>query len=94
MSEEYPEIKIVKSPDFKMIYANGTFGGLDSSEGTILFYIDRPIPKMKDGNIEVDYFERELQAEVHIPYELFLIFSDFMKRQIEYVKSEIEKEAS
>lgn len=94
MSEEPVEIKIVKSPDFKIIYAGGTYGGIDSSEGTILFFIDRPIPKMKDGEIELDYFERELQAELHMPFEICEIFSNFMKSQIERVKSELEKEGS
>lgn len=94
MSEEPVEIKIVKSPDFKIIYANSTFSGIDSSEGTILLYVDRPVPKIKDGEIELDYFERELQAEIHMPFEICEIFSDLMKSQIERVKSELEKEAS
>ncbi len=93
MSKEW-EIKIVKSPDFKLIYANGTYGGLDSGAGTILFFVDRPIPKMKDGEIELDYFERELQAEIHISFELWETVSEFMKSQIEYIKGELEKEAS
>lgn len=96
MSEELPKIKIVESPDFKIIYATGLWGALDSEECCIILFIDRGIPKISedDNSMNFDYVERQLQAEIHIPYQTFLKISDWAKDQIESVKKRNDEEAS
>ena len=101
MSEiEVPEIRITKNPDFKMIYANGVFGGLTPIEGRITFYVDRLFPRIINelGAMATEYLERELQVEVKMSPGHFISIYQWMKGHIErmekqgVIQKEIKKE--
>jgi hypothetical protein len=40
-----PEFEDTKNPDYKYVYANGVFGGLDPNGGRMIFYLDRLEPE-------------------------------------------------
>lgn len=55
-------------------------------EGRMVFYLDRPVPKMKEtplGAMESSEFERELQVEVHLATATFLQMYEWMKKHVE-----------
>jgi len=95
------KISIVRGPDYKTIYSTGVFGSVSSAEGRMIFYIDRPIPVMKDtppGTMEVGEFERELQIEIRMSLPQWITMADWMQRHVSELKkkgiletSEIEK---
>lgn len=69
MPEEEPRTitpVITKSPD-KVVYATGVFGGLDPSEGRIIFYLDRLVPKMKEEAIAEMVTDRVERLFFHSP---------------------------
>jgi hypothetical protein len=79
------KFKIVRSPDYKTIYSTGVFGSVSPGEGRMIFYIDRPIPVMKDtpiGAMEVGEFERELQIEIRMSLQQWISMADWMQRHI------------
>jgi hypothetical protein len=89
MAEEKTEIRITKSPDFKLVYSNGVFGGLSPVEGRMSFYVDRITPKLVEdlpGQMKTDYVERELQVEVHMSPQQFISTFYWMKHHIERMK--------
>jgi len=91
MSERKVDIKITRSPDFKLIYTNGVFGSLNPMEGRITFYVDRLIPKVTEeplGGMATDYIERELQVEVKMSPSQFLSIAQWMQNHIERMKKE------
>lgn len=95
------KISIVRSPDYKTIYSSGVFGSVSPAEGRMIFYLDRPIPIMKDtpqGAMEVGEFERELQIEIRMSLPQWITIADWMQRHISELKkkgiltaAEIEK---
>lgn len=77
---------MTNSPDFKITYASGVFGGLHGSEGTMIFFLDRPTPTMIDGkDMEMSHIQRELQMELHLPYDVFMTVYNWMKEHIDRV---------
>ncbi|MGA2785724.1 MAG: hypothetical protein ABSF09_13610 [Candidatus Bathyarchaeia archaeon] len=85
-ANKQPPVKVTKSADYKTVYATGIFGGINPLEGRIIFYLDRPMPKIKDapyGNMETSEIERELQVEVHMPTGLFLQMFEWMKNHVD-----------
>ncbi len=88
-----PRIELTYSPEFKIVYGSGVFGGLHGSEGTLMFFIDRPIAEMGEGqNMALSHIERELQLEVHISYGAFESTHKWMGDNLEKVRLEREKE--
>lgn len=84
-------VKITKRPEFTTLYASGIFGGLNPIEGRIVFYIDRPVPKMKEtpiGAMEVSEVERELQVELHLSPATFIQMYEWMKSHIERLEKQ------
>jgi len=91
MTEEKPKLKITKSPDFKMIYTTGVFGGLTPKEARIIFFVDRIVPDTVEeefGKLKVGEIERELQVEIHMSPQEFLSVSAWMQHHIERMKKE------
>ena len=89
--EGKPEIKITKSPDFKMLYATGIFGGLNPLEGRMLFFVDRLTPKIVDdamGQMKTDFVEREFQVEVHMSPGVFIGTYKWMEDHIKRMKEQ------
>lgn len=81
MAEEELRPVITKSPDYKVLYATGVFGGVDPSEGRLIFYLDRQIPKMREGvpdEMTTGRTERELQVEIHVSAAEFKSIAQWM----------------
>lgn len=94
MSEESPEIpriEITKSPEFKVTYASGVFGALRDSEGTMIFFLDRPTPMIEEGDMKMSHVERDLQVEIHLPYKIWVIVYNWMGENIEKVENAREE---
>jgi len=76
-----PKMVVTESPDYKVTYASGVFGGLDPNDGRMIFFLDRLRPKMKKGgkgSMELDRIDRELQVEVHMSPAQFISAAKWM----------------
>jgi hypothetical protein len=64
-----PRFEDVKSPDFKSVFVNGVFGGLDPNEGRILFFLDHIEPKTLNepvpGSQKVEKITRDSCRSAH-----------------------------
>ena len=91
MSKEKIDVKVTRSPDFKIMYSSGLFGNLNPIEGRMTFYADRLIPKFAEdvpGQMKTDCIERELQVEVHMSPQQFVSVYYWMKNQIERMEKQ------
>lgn len=91
MSERKIGVTVTKSPDFRLAYANGVFGGLTPIEGRMTFYVDRLIPEMAEDvpdKMQTSYVERELQVEIHMSPQQFISVSRWMRGHIERMVKE------
>lgn len=91
MTEESKPLKvsIVKSPDYKAIYSTGVFGSLTPEEGRMIFYLDHPIPIIKDtppGSMGIGGFERELQIEIRMSTAQWIGMMEWMQHHVEDLK--------
>jgi hypothetical protein len=81
ISIKNPKIEVAESPDFRVVYASGVFGGLDPNDSRIIFFLDRLKPKIKSGGkgrMELDKVEREMQVEVHMSPHQFMAVAKWM----------------
>lgn len=63
------EIVDAKSPEYRYVYVTGVFGGLDSDDARMFFFLDRLQPETSReplGETTVRQIIRELQVEVHM----------------------------
>ncbi len=91
MSQEKINLKITRSPDFKLIYTTGAFGGLNPMEGHMIFYVDRIVPGIiedSSGQMKTEYVERELQVEVHMSPPQFISLYSWMQNHIQRMEKE------
>jgi len=91
VKKSVPALKITKSPDFKMCYSTGIFGGLSPLEGRMLFFVDRLVPKIVDGTMgqmATESVEREFQVEIHMSPEVFISTYKWMESHIKRMKEE------
>lgn len=89
-----PRFELIKSPDFKSVYATGVFGGLNPDDGRLVFYIDHIEPKMKDeppGAMETEKVVRELLVEVHVSPQQFKSIAKWMADHINRLEQAIGK---
>lgn len=83
--------KITRSPDFRVIYTTGVFGALTESEGRMIFYVDRVLPRMKKsppGAMETGEVERELQIEIHMSPVQWLSITEWMQGYVQKLEKE------
>ena len=99
MSQE-TELVITKSPDFKLLYASGIFGGLNPLDARMIFFVDRAMPKVETGTpgrMKTGVIERELQIEIHMSPQQFISIYHWMQSHIERLEKEgvlVKKEPS
>ncbi len=90
-----PLYKLSKNPDYFTIHSSGMFGSLNANEGILIFFIDRPEPKLDlEGDsigMSLDYVNRELLAEINMSYTQFISVHKWMGRQIKVHQEAIEK---
>jgi hypothetical protein len=100
MSEPVVELVITKSPDFKLFYSSGIFGGLNPLDARMTFFVDRVMPKVDastPGQMRTGVVERELQVEIHMSPQQFISICHWMQRHIERMEKEgvlVKKEPS
>ena len=81
-----PKIEISKHPEFRVIHANGIFGGVNPNEGSIAFYTDILEPKMKEEVettvMTLDHIKREMQVDVRMSIMDFVQMANWMNSHI------------
>jgi len=83
MSQSPPEIKMNKSPDYRIVSATGVFGGVNPSGGRVIFFIDRFEPVSdRSGKLSLESINRELQVEVHLSPATFKTIAEWMTKHI------------
>jgi hypothetical protein len=89
-----PKFEVSESPDYKVMYASGVFGGLDPQDGRIIFFLDRIKPKMKKsprGAMELEKVNRELQVEIHMSPPQFMSVAKWMMDHAKRFGDKIKK---
>jgi len=84
-----PRFELVKNPEYKVLHVDGVFGGVDPSEGRMIFHMDRLELKMKDGHLgvmETDHIVRELLVEIRLSPLEFKRVADWMAASIKRLK--------
>ncbi len=56
-------IEIIRSPDFKQVYAIGAIGGHSPYDFRIAFYNDSP-KALAEGNKQITIMERKIESEI------------------------------
>jgi hypothetical protein len=77
--------EVTKAEDYKLVYATGIFGGLDTNDGRLIFYCDRVEPEMhnhRPGGMRTKLIQRELQVEVHVSPWQFKTIAKFMTERV------------
>ena len=85
-ADKAPRFEITESPGFRPIYASGVFGGLDTNDGRMIFFLDRIRPKMggkPSGGMELEKINREMQVEVHMTPPQFMSVAKWMSEHSE-----------
>jgi len=81
-----PDFEIEDGENFSVIYAMGCFGGLDPSDGRMIFYVDRLKTKPvrgQPGQEELDKVVRERQVEIHMSPATWKSIAKWMTERIE-----------
>lgn len=67
---ERPQFQDTKSPDFRVVYSTGVFGGLNPDDAKLTYFLDRVEIKTHTeplyGEQKVDKIVREALVEVHM----------------------------
>ncbi len=82
---EVPPIEIIKDPEYKTIYVNGVFGGLDPVEGKMIFYVDilePEIDKKMPGAMKVKKIIRKLLIDIRMSPVQFKSIAEWMKSHV------------
>ena len=86
MAKKMPKFELVKNPEYKVLYVNNVFGGVDPTEGRMIFSMDRLELKIKEGGLpgemETDRIVRELLVEIRVSPLEFKAISDWMVNSI------------
>ncbi|ADB58536.1 hypothetical protein [Archaeoglobus profundus] len=92
-----PPIEIVKDPEYKVIYVNGVFGGVDPIEGRMIFYVDLLEPEMDEkvpGKMRVGKVVRKLLVDVRMSPNQFVSIAEWMNSHVKRLKKITESEKS
>jgi hypothetical protein len=86
-----PKFEDTKSADFRYVSASGVFGGLDPTDGRIIFFLDRLEPETTNeptpGSQKIKKVNRELQVEVHMSPAAFKTTAAWMVNHIKTYES-------
>ena len=94
MSGKIPKFETVKAEYYRTVYASGVFGSVNPNEGTIIFYVDRLIPKSKDqppGSMGLETVLHELQVEVKVSPMQFKSIADWMQKHLQELEKIVGK---
>ncbi|MEM1623542.1 MAG: DUF3467 domain-containing protein [Sulfolobales archaeon] len=62
-----PRFELRKAEDYKTLHASGAIVTLNPNEATIIFFVEKPIPKVNpDGSMTIETVERELLVEIKL----------------------------
>lgn len=77
---------VEEAGDFRMIYVENVFGGLDPSGGRMVFYVDRRKPRTAEeplGALETEEIVHELQVELRMSPANFKSVAEWMTLHVE-----------
>ena len=78
-----PRFETKRASDYKVVHATGALGVLNPGEGSLIFFVDRVIPKTNpDGSMTIDMIERELLIEIKMSPVQFKALTMFMMNRI------------
>ena len=92
-AKKMPAMKVIikEDPDFRRLPVSGVFGALNPLEGRIGFFLDSPVPKIKDGSsgeMELREIERRLMVETCMSPQIFIQISEWMNQRVEVLKKD------
>ncbi len=62
-----PRFEIKRSGDYRTLHASGAIVALNPNEATIIFFVEKPIPRVNpDGSMVIEAVERELLVEIKL----------------------------
>lgn len=95
MQENKIPFELVKDDNYRTIYVNGVFGGLDPVEGRMIFYIDEIEPEMDEntpGKMKVKKIVRRLLVDIRMSPAQFKSIADWMQSHIERFDRELRED--
>ncbi|MGH2638607.1 MAG: hypothetical protein ACRDF4_04915 [Rhabdochlamydiaceae bacterium] len=83
-----PEFDVKFAPDYKILYVSGAFGGVDPIDGKLFLYLDRIIPRIKEGGQlgemeAANKIERDVLVELRMSPETFKALAKWMQQAAE-----------
>jgi hypothetical protein len=88
------KFELSKSPEYKVIYINGVFGGLSPDEGRMIFYVDRLVPEMLEepaGAMKLEKINRELVIDIRMSSAQFKSIAEWMISHIKELEEALKK---
>jgi len=87
-----PKIEVTVHPDFRVVIANGNFGGLTPNDGRIMFYTDIFEPRVKIGGklgeMEIERINRQCQIDVRMSVMDFVNLAAWMNDHIKRLEDQ------
>lgn len=62
-----PRFELRRAEDYRTLHASGAIVTLNPNEATIIFFVEKPVPKVNpDGSMVIETVERELLVELKL----------------------------
>lgn len=85
-----PRMEVTKHSEFRVVHANGVFGGVNPDQGNIIFYTDIIEPRCKTGGkfgeLEPEKINREMQIDIRVSLQDFIRIAEWMNRHIKVLE--------
>jgi len=79
------KVEAIKNPDFKVVYVDGVYGGLDPNKGNMILYFDCPEPViLKDGSMKVEKVKRNFIFEARMSPDTFIRIARWMNQHADF----------
>jgi len=83
-----PRIETKKADNYRVIHSTGALGVLNPNEGSLIFFIDKIIPRTNpDGSMTIDSIERELLIEIKMSPLQFKALAYYMMNRVKEFES-------
>lgn len=82
-SKQPPKFVLKHDPNYRIIYANGAFSGVNPSEAYITIFSDLPVPEIAtpQGKMQTKHILRQLHITIKFPLPQFLAFAKMIEHQ-------------
>jgi hypothetical protein len=81
-----PAFSLSKSPEYKIVFASGVFGGINPNDAQMIFYLDRFEPELvpdQPGTQRLSKINREFQVEIHVTPSQFKSIAQWMTQHVQ-----------